>query len=109
MIQEANAHSELGHWEVWLKADVPTSQDILPSVWAFRRKRRIDTRAVYKHKARLNIHGGMQTYGKKLLGDLQPGCQLVLNPALSDSDIALLLENQSNRLRSCVSPSRGRM
>jgi hypothetical protein len=63
MIKEANAHSELGHWEVWLKADVPSHQDILPSVWAFRRKRRIDTRAVYKHKARLNIHGGMQTHG----------------------------------------------
>ena len=63
MIQEANAHSELGHWEVWLKADVPASQDILPSVWAFQHKRRIDTPAVYKHKARLNIHGDMQTYG----------------------------------------------
>jgi hypothetical protein len=63
MIQEANAHSELGHWEVWLKSDVPSDQDILPSVWAFRRKRRIDTRAVYKHKARLNLHGGMQTHG----------------------------------------------
>ena len=35
MIQESNAHSELGHWEVWLKADVPAGQDILLSVWAF--------------------------------------------------------------------------
>jgi hypothetical protein len=62
MIQEANAHSELGHWEVWLKADVPSDQDILPSVWAFRQKQRINTRAVYKHKARLNLHGGMQMH-----------------------------------------------
>jgi hypothetical protein len=42
---------------------VPASQDILPSVWAVRRKRRIDTREVYKYKARLNIHGGMQKHG----------------------------------------------
>jgi hypothetical protein len=28
-----------------------------------KRKRRIDTRKVYKHKARLNIHGGQQTHG----------------------------------------------
>jgi hypothetical protein len=32
MILEANTHSELGHWEVWLKADVLSNQDILPSV-----------------------------------------------------------------------------
>ena len=63
MLKEANAHTERGHWEVWEKKDVPEDQDILPSVWAFKRKRRIDTRAIYKHKARLNIHGGKQTHG----------------------------------------------
>jgi hypothetical protein len=38
MLEEVNAHTENGHWEVWEKAEVPADQDILPSVWAFRRK-----------------------------------------------------------------------
>jgi hypothetical protein len=42
---------------------VPAGQDVLPAVWAFKRKRRIDTREVHKYKARLNIHGGMQKHG----------------------------------------------
>ncbi len=62
-LKEFNVHMENEHWEVWEKKDVPEDQDILPSVWAFKRKRRIDTRAIYKHKARLNIHGGKQTHG----------------------------------------------
>jgi hypothetical protein len=61
MLDEVNAHTQNDHWEVMERADVPAGQDILPSVWAFRRKRRIDTREVYKYKARLNIHGGMQS------------------------------------------------
>ena len=32
-------------------------------VWAMCRKRRIDTREVYKWKARLNVHGGRQQHG----------------------------------------------
>jgi hypothetical protein len=63
MLKEVNAHTNNDHWEVWARCDVPAGQDILPAVWAFKRKRRIDTRAVYKHKARLNIHGGMQKHG----------------------------------------------
>jgi hypothetical protein len=63
MVTEADAHTRGGHWEVFKREDVPKGQDILPSVWAFKRKRRIDTREVYKHKARLNIHGGKQTHG----------------------------------------------
>ena len=63
MIKEANDHTSRGHWEVWEKRKVPEGHKILSSVWAFKRKRRIDTRAVYKHKARLNIHGGQQTHG----------------------------------------------
>jgi hypothetical protein len=63
MLKEADAHTIHDHWEVWQKSDVPQWQYILPSVWAFKRKRRIDTREVYKYKARLNIHGGMQKHG----------------------------------------------
>jgi hypothetical protein len=63
MLQEVDTHTENDHWEVWKKADVPANQDILPAIWAFKRKRRIDTRTVYKHKSRLNIHGGKQKHG----------------------------------------------
>jgi hypothetical protein len=63
MLKEVDAHTDHDHWEVWEKSEIPTKQDILPSVWAFKRKRRIDTREVYKYKARLNIHGGMQKHG----------------------------------------------
>jgi hypothetical protein len=63
MLDEVNAHAENDHGEVWEKAEVPVDQDILPSVWAFYRKQRIDTREVYKCKARLNIHGGIQKHG----------------------------------------------
>jgi hypothetical protein len=63
MLVEVQAHSDNDHWEVWERAKVPTGQDNLPAVWAFKCKQRIDTREVYKYKARLNIHGGMQKHG----------------------------------------------
>jgi hypothetical protein len=42
---------------------VPAGHKILSAIWAFKQKRHIDTRAVYKHKARINVHGGQHTYG----------------------------------------------
>ena len=45
------------------KRDVPKDMKILPCMWAMKRKRRIDTREVYKWKARLNLHGGKQELG----------------------------------------------
>jgi hypothetical protein len=63
MVKEANDHATRGTWEIWEKRNVPEGHKILSSVWAFKRKRRIDTRKVYKHKARLNILGGQQTHG----------------------------------------------
>ena len=63
MVKEVNDHTARNHWEIWEKSKVPEGQKVLSAVWAFKRKRRIDTRAVYKHKARINIHGGQQTYG----------------------------------------------
>jgi hypothetical protein len=43
MLKEVNAHTDNEHWEVWARSDVPPGQDIIPSVWAFKHKRRIDT------------------------------------------------------------------
>jgi hypothetical protein len=72
MVKEANDHATRGTWEIWEKIIVPEGHKILSSVWAFKRKRRIDTRKVYKHKARLNIHGGQQTHGVNYWGSFSP-------------------------------------
>jgi hypothetical protein len=63
MVKVANDHTSRGHWVFWEKRNVPQGHDIISTVWAFKQKWRIDTRALYKHKARLNIHGGQQTHG----------------------------------------------
>ncbi len=63
MKQELVDHTERKHWKVIHRSQVPKGTQILPAVWAMKRKRRIDTRQVYKWKARLNVHGGMQKYG----------------------------------------------
>jgi len=64
MKEEIKQHEDLGHWELVKREDVPAGTKILPAVWAMKRKRRIDTREVYKWKARLNVHGGKQEYGE---------------------------------------------
>ena len=63
IIKEVNDHIDNNHWKLVLKSDVPKDVKILDSVWSMKRKRDIKTQAVYKHKARLNIHGGQQEYG----------------------------------------------
>jgi hypothetical protein len=61
MLKEVEAHVDHDHWELVKRSDLPTGTEVLPAVWAFRRKRRIATQEVYKWKARLNLHGGRQT------------------------------------------------
>jgi Reverse transcriptase (RNA-dependent DNA polymerase) len=61
MLKEVESHELNQHWELVKRADLPAGTEVLPAVWAFRRKRRIATQEVYKWKARLNLHGGRQT------------------------------------------------
>lgn len=61
MLKEVESHVKNKHWELVKRSDLPVGTEILPAVWAFRRKRRIATQEVYKWKARLNLHGGRQT------------------------------------------------
>jgi hypothetical protein len=61
MLLEVKSHENNHHWELMKRADLPPGTEVLPAVWAFRRKRRIATGEVYKWKARLNLHGGRQT------------------------------------------------
>ena len=63
MADEVKSHEDWKHWELVTRASLPANTEILPAVWAFRRKRRITTQEVYKWKARLNLHGGKQTHG----------------------------------------------
>ena len=63
IIKEVNAHIENNHWALVPIEDVPQGTKILDSIWAMKRKRDIKTQEIYKHKARLNIHGGQQEYG----------------------------------------------
>jgi hypothetical protein len=63
MQKELNDHDRRGHWVLVLRVDIPKGTKVLPAIWALRRKRRIDTQEVYKHKGRVVIHGGLQVYG----------------------------------------------
>jgi hypothetical protein len=64
IIKEVNDHIENKNWELIPRDKVPKSTTILPSVWSMKCKRDIKTQQVYKHKARLNVHGGKQVYGE---------------------------------------------
>jgi hypothetical protein len=63
MLKEVKAHTDNGHWTIVRRDTVPNGVDVLPAVWAMRRKRRIMTGEPYKWKARLNVHGGKQVHG----------------------------------------------
>ena len=51
MKEEIQQHKKLGHWESVKRSDIPKDTKIFPSMWAMRRKRRIDSREVYNWKA----------------------------------------------------------
>ena len=63
ILKEIRDHKTNQHWEVIPKRNIPPNTKLLDMVWAMHRKRRIDTRQVYKWKACLNVHGGQQEHG----------------------------------------------
>ena len=63
MDKELDDHASRGHWKVVPRSKVPAGTRIVNMVWSMKRKRRIDTREVYRWKARLNVHGGQQQCG----------------------------------------------
>lgn len=72
IVKEINDHIEGNHWGLIPSSSVPQGAKILDSVWAMKRKRDIKTQQVYKHKARLNIHGGQQEYGTHYTDTFSP-------------------------------------
>ena len=63
MEKEFNDQWDNGNFSLKRRNEVPDDARILPSVWAFKRKRKVLTGEVYKHKARLNLDGSKQVYG----------------------------------------------
>lgn len=63
MIKEVNDQSGNDNWELTHINDVPEGAQIVPGVWAMRRKRRIKTNEIYKWKARINVDGSKQIKG----------------------------------------------
>jgi Reverse transcriptase (RNA-dependent DNA polymerase) len=63
VFDEIKTHEENLHWEVVPIEDLPEDTPVLDAIWSMKRKQRLKTNEVYKHKARLNIHGGQQEIG----------------------------------------------
>ncbi len=63
VVKEINGRVDRKHWVVTPRSEVPEDTDVLPSVWAVRRKRNLTTGKITKHKARLNLHQGKQEFG----------------------------------------------
>jgi hypothetical protein len=64
VIKEINGHIDNNHWKLTPCAKVPEDTEIMPSVWAMQCKQDLTTGRVTKHKARLNLHGGKQEFGR---------------------------------------------
>ena len=63
-MKEVEAHIKDNHWELVKWSEVPPGMDVLPSIWAVHRKWNLMTNKIKGTKARLNIHGGKQVYGR---------------------------------------------
>jgi hypothetical protein len=63
VVEEVNGHVDNKHWILVKQTNVLKDAQVVPSVWAVRRKCDLATSKVIKHKAKLNLHGGKQVYG----------------------------------------------
>ncbi len=62
IIKEVNGHVENQNWNLIKRSKVPVGKPIQQSVWAMRWKRNLTSGEIMKHKARLNLHRGVQEY-----------------------------------------------
>jgi hypothetical protein len=70
VIKEVNGHINNNHWMLIPHTEVPEGTEVVPSVWAMQCKQGLTTGRVTKHKARLNLHGGMKNYARRYLSYL---------------------------------------
>ena len=63
MVKEFTDQWDNGNFELKRRDEIPEDARILPAVWAMKRKRKVLTGEVYKHKARMNLDGSKQIEG----------------------------------------------
>ena len=64
IIKEINGHNDNDHCKLIPRTEVPEDAEAVPLVWAMECKQDLMTGMVTKHKARLNLHGGKQDFGR---------------------------------------------
>ena len=62
MLKEIEDHEDRDHWELFERDKIPSGHKTILAIWSFKRKRFPDGR-IYKYKARICAHGGMQQWG----------------------------------------------
>ena len=62
-VKEFGDQWDNGNFLLKKRSEIPEDARILPGVWAMKRKRKVLTGEVYKHKARLNLDGSKQVHG----------------------------------------------
>jgi hypothetical protein len=60
MVKEFQDQWDNGNFVLKQRSEIPSNTRILPGVWAMKRKRKVLTGEVYKHKSRLNLDGSRQ-------------------------------------------------
>ena len=56
IVKEVNAKIDLKHWDIIPREKIPKGEQVLPLVWAFKRKIDIKMKLVYNNKAILNVN-----------------------------------------------------
>eukprot|EP00970_Alexandrium_tamarense_P016063 scaffold6008_cov76-Alexandrium_tamarense.AAC.1 len=46
VVKEVNGHIENNHWQLVPRSEVPPDAEVVPSVWAMRRKRNLTTNEI---------------------------------------------------------------
>ena len=72
VVKVVNDHVDNSHWKLVPIKSVPEDTNILPSVWSMRRNINLITNEITKYKARLNVHGGKQTFGENYFDTYAP-------------------------------------
>jgi hypothetical protein len=72
IIKEINGHIDNNHWKLIPCKEILEDLEVVPSVWVLRHKQDLTMRRVTKHKARLNLHGWKQEFGRNYYNTYVP-------------------------------------
>jgi hypothetical protein len=105
-VKEVESHNKNKNWKIISIEEVPKGTKVLDYVWSMKRKRRLLTNEIYKHKARLNIHGGQQQYGINFWDTFAPVVRWATN---YHTGINVWMGDSANRFHHSVHTGRCRM